>query len=295
MPEGEKMDNQISQARVKPIFAYIKDAIKFYEIDNPLVAQVVFLLQLAIIFGGYIFARPYTAEFLIYFEQYNTRLMSLLESKSFDVSVLTADLLKMMDPMVIIMLILFVTKSAVFIASLYYGTYYYFSQTQPEMKGAQRTGIFFRKLPKIILFNLLFYSALMLISTLSMALFMIPVLAGLTMVLPIALLIINTLFMFKDLLIIEFDVHIFRNFKKSLDITRGCRKNVIMNGLWPMCLGLLAGLFAIDVQNPMLSLFISSFTESIFILVSQRLTALMFIDAASLERRAIKSANKADK
>jgi hypothetical protein len=265
---------------------------KFYETDNQLVSQLVFVIQLTVIFGGYIFARPYTQELQIYFEQYTNRLQSLLATNNFDISSLSADLFKMVDAMSVVMLIMIVIKSITFVISLYYGTFYYYSQTQPEMKSSERTAVFFKRLPKIIMFNILFYIVMGLISLSGMIVLVIPIFSGLIMILPIVLLILNTLFIFKDLLIIEFDVNVFRNFKKSLDITKGCRKNVIMNGLWPLCLSLLVSVFAVDVQNPILSLFIASFIEVVFLLIAQRLTVLMFLDAASLERRNKKAKQK---
>ena len=62
-------------------------------------------------------------------------------------------------------------------------------------------------------------------------------------------------------------------------------RSVIFNGLWPHFLGLILGTLAMDVKNQILALFIFAFFEVIVLLISQRLTALMFIDAASLERK----------
>jgi hypothetical protein len=90
---------------------------------------------------------------------------------------------------------------------------------------------------------------------------------------------------FKDLLIIEFDVGIFRNFKKSIDLTRGNKKQIIMNMMSLYILGWLLNMFSIDVNNALLALFISVFMESIIMIVTQRLSVLMFLDAASLERK----------
>jgi hypothetical protein len=103
--------------------------------------------------------------------------------------------------------------------------------------------------------------------------------------LPIVVLAIDMLFIFKNLLIIEFDTGVFQNFKVALDITKDCRRRVIFNGLWPHFLGLILSTFAIDVQNPVLAIFMVSFFEVIVLLIFHRLTALMFIDAASLERK----------
>ena len=92
-------------------------------------------------------------------------------------------------------------------------------------------------------------------------------------------------------MILEFDVGIIRNFKKSMDITKGCKKRIVFNGLWPHSMTLILSTLAVDIQNPMLSLFIVAFFEVIILLISQRLIALMFIDAASLERHDNKNEN----
>lgn len=286
------MDNQIkSQGRVRPIFAYIKESVKFYDLENPVIAQVVFLVQLVILFGGYWFARPYTQDFSIVFEQMNVRLQNQLESKILDMSFMTSELYtRMVDSMLAIFLIFIVIRSLSLCVSLFYGTYYHFSLTQPSIKGSQRALLFLRRLPKLILFNVMFYIAyffvvfILLIITGILTL-IVPFFSVLSLLLPLSVLALGALFMFKDLLIIEFDVGVFNNFKKSLDITQGCRKNVIINGLWPMCIGGIVTLFAMDVQNPMLALFISAFLEVIVLLMTQRLTVLMFADAASLERQ----------
>lgn len=291
------MDNRLIQtSRVKSIYAYLKDSIKFYDIQNPLVAQISFVVQLAIIFGGYAFARPYTEEFFKTFEQISVNLQSQLEVKPFDISFLNSDnIMNMLNSLSTIFLILVAINSLAFIVSLFYGTYYYYSLTHPSMEGSERVTIFFRRLPKIIIFNILYYSAfaivvgsLILITVIAIAI--IPFLSFLISVFPLAIMVFNTMFIFKNFLIIEFDVGIFRNFKKALDITKGCKKNVIINGLWPLCMGWLLSTFAVDIQNPMLSLFITAFFEVIILMISQRLTVLMFIDAASLERHDIKRA-----
>ncbi len=285
------MDNPIMkpQGRVRPIFAYIKDSIKFYDLEKPLVAQIIFLLQLGILFGGYWFARPYTQEFSILFEQVSVNFQEQW-GKAFDITFLNSELYyRMVDSMMTLLLIFLTIKVLSFLITLFYGTYYHFSLTQPSMKGSQRFLLFLRRLPKLIFFNILFYIAyffvaMVLILASGFITLMVPIFSVFTLLLPFTLFGMGALFIFKDLLIIEFDLGILKNFKKSWEITKGCRKNVIVNGLWPLFLGGLISLFAIDVGHPLLALFISAFFEVIVILVTQRLTVLMFADAASLER-----------
>ncbi len=294
------MDNASNNTcRIKPVYAYLKESIKFYDIQNPLVAQIAFILQLAILFGGYVFTRPYMQEFTIAFEQVNVMLIEQLETRNFDITLISSDIyVKMISSFVMVLLVFFIIKALSFIISLYYGANYFYGLTQPSMKGSQKTIIFFKRLPKILLFNILFYIAfyfvvMVLVLATGILAMIVPFLSILTLALPLVILALNTVFIFKDLLIIEFDVSLFRNFKKTLDLTKGCKKRVILNGLWPLCVGWLLSLFAVDIQNPIMSLFIAAFLEVIILLVSQRLTTLMFIDAASIERHDEKAAQQA--
>ncbi|MCX7772416.1 MAG: hypothetical protein N2376_04810 [Clostridia bacterium] len=285
------MDNRLNpNSKVKPIYYYLKESLKFYDMEKPVVAQIIFVIQLAVIFGGYVFAMPYTQAFFKNFEQINTKLQTQLTSGAFDLNFLNSDLyINTMNAFFTMLMIIFAIKALSFLVGLFYGTYYYFGMTHPAKTGLQRAGVFFSRLPKLILFNVLFYIAfyfgiMLLVLTLGVATMIIPIFSVLTILLPVAVLALNTLFLFKDLLIIEFDIGIFRNFKKSLELTKNSKKNIIMNALWPLCISWLISIFAIDINNAMLSTFIASFLEVITIMVSQRLTSLMFLDAASLER-----------
>lgn len=286
------MDKQQGkQCRVKSIFFYLKESLKFYDVDKPTVAQIVFILILAIMFGGYIIARPYTEDVFLYYEQISVSLMEQVEARSVDFSLINMEIVyKMLESTMIVLAIYAVIKAITYIIATYYGAFYFYSLTDPDTTSAQRTVIFLKKLAKIIIFNLMFYGIFALIVFLIFMLtvfiaFFFPAIIAITTFLPIIVLAVDMLFIFKNLLIIEFDTGIFKNLKVSLDITKGCKKRVIFNGLWPHFLGLILSTFAIDVQNPILALFIVAFFEVIVLLIFQRLTSLMFIDAASLERK----------
>ena len=45
----------VRKCRVKPIFFYLKESLKFYDLDRPIVSQAVFVIILAVVFGGYVF------------------------------------------------------------------------------------------------------------------------------------------------------------------------------------------------------------------------------------------------
>ncbi len=295
------MDKQQGQqCRVKSIFFYLKESLKFYDIDKPTVAQIVFILILAVMFGGYVIARPYTENVFLYYEQISVGLMEQVGAKSVDFSLINMEIVyKMLESTMVVLTIYAVIKAVTYIIATYYGTFYFLSLTDPETTWTQRTALFLKKLAKIIIFNILFYGIFALIVflifmlTVFIALFF-PGIIVVTTFLPFIVLAVDMLFIFKNLLIIEFDTGIFKNFKVSLDITKGCKRKVVFNGLWPHFLGLILSTFAIDVQNPILSLFIVSFFEVIVLLIFQRLTSLMFIDAASLERNDKKSEKNED-
>ncbi|NLE25443.1 MAG: hypothetical protein GX625_08895 [Clostridiaceae bacterium] len=295
------MDKQQGQqCRVKSIFFYLKESLKFYDVDKPTVAQVVFVLILAVVFGGYIVARPYTEKVFLYYEQISVSLMEQVGAKSVDFSLINMEIVyKMLESTMVVLAIYAVIKAVTYIIAIYYGTFYFYSLTDPTTTWTQRTAIFLKKLAKIIIFNILFYGIfativfLIFMLTIFIAMFF-PGIILVTTFLPFIVLAVDMLFIFKNLLIIEFDTGIFKNFKVSLDITKGCKRKVIFNGLWPHFLGLILSTFAIDVQNPILALFIVSFFEVMVLLIFQRLTSLMFIDAASLERKDKKSEKNKD-
>lgn len=285
------MENQPKQVnRIKPIFFYFKESIKFYDIDHPPAAQITFVLQLAAIFGGYLLARPYAEKFVQFYEQISNKIVLMLESRNFDFSILSSELAaNLVNALIAMTLISLASKAIAYLFGVFFGAYYFFSLTRPETTPAQRVSEILSKYPKLILFNVLFYgifliTSVLLLFTAGIAMMIIPFLAFFSALIPLALLAIDTVFIFKNLLIIEFDTGVFRNFKKALDITKGCRKRVIANGLWPVCINILISTFSFGIDNPLLSLFIAAFFEVIVLMMTQRLTALMFIDAASLER-----------
>ncbi|NMA66465.1 MAG: hypothetical protein GX957_09540 [Clostridiaceae bacterium] len=287
------MNNPLRQSyRIKPLSAYLKKSVKFYDIDNPLVAQIVFVILLALTFAGFILLSPYFHNIGIIYEQIGNRLLEQIDNlNNFDLNIalLNSDLyLNLVNLLATASGILILTKAISFLVSLFYGFWYYFSLTEPEMPGKKRAVLFFKRLPKIIIFNILFYMG---IYVAGIAFFVVmgiisafvPFLLFIIALVPLGIILVFKLFAFKDLLILEFNPGIFRNLKKSLDLTKGCRKNVIMNGLWPFIMGWLISYLATGFGNEMISLLIISFLDVIILMVTQRLNVLMFIDALGPE------------
>lgn len=287
------MDNgyQNNTSRVKSFGQYFRDAIKFYDLDKQFVVQAVFLLELAVVFGGYILAIPYVQRFIQHYEQFISELSSKSESGLFNLSVIYSESYQNLAGALISLLIFFVAIKAVsFIVSLLYGTQYFYSLSEPSFSSLKRIGIFFTRLPKILLFNVLFYAVfflgtMLLLMTVGIAILLIPFLSVITFIVPFFALAVHALFVFKDLLIIEFDVGVFKNFAKTYSLTKGSRRSIIVNMLWPYLLGFLINIVSVDGRNIMLSLFVSSFLEVIVLFITRRLSVLMFMDVASLERK----------
>ncbi|NLU51896.1 MAG: hypothetical protein GXX10_03400 [Clostridiaceae bacterium] len=272
--------------RVKSIYAYLKEALRFYDTDNPRVAQISFVIQLFVIFGGYIMMGPYARDFYSMLEKIGT--------SGFNLSLINSEAYKaMINSAVNIMAIMAAIRVITYFVSLFYGVWYYHGRVQPSLSGKERASVFFKRLPKLIFYNFVFYAVFFIIAIVCLTAteilaYIFPLFAVLTIMMPIIFLIIDTLFIFKDLLIVEFDSGFFRTIKKSLDVTKGCRKNVVVNALWLLFLRWILNALSMDMQNQMLALFIMSFMEVIFLLTFQRLTVLMYIDAASLEQNAQK-------
>lgn len=235
---------------------------------------------------------PHARDLSIIYEQIGNRIIGQMEElNNFDLgmALLSSDLyIEMINTLTTVSLILLLIKSVSFLVSLFYGSWYYLSHSDPGMPGKKRTALFFKRLPKIIIFNIIFYLGLYIavIAFFTVAVIisvLIPFFAILVILVPIAAVLILKLFAFKDLLIIEFNPGIFRNLKKSVQLTRGSRRNVIINGLWPFFAGWILSYLAIGFENQMISLLIASFLEVIILMVSQRLNALMFLDALSPE------------
>lgn len=283
-------DNKNNYFKVKPLFAYFKEGIKYYDLDNPNIAHTVFVLILAIVFGGNVLARPYIEKVMVYFEQLTIQL-SEQNLDAFDISSLDTELIyNMTEALLITMGILLLVKALSYLVSLFYGSYYFYSLTRPETTLNQRIGMFFQRLPKLLGFNILYY---LMFGLGILILFMVMSIIGMffpslfiifSPVIPILVIIIDLVFTFKNLLIIQYDVSIPENFKKSLEIIRECKARVINNGLTPHILLLLLASAPSGISNQLLALFIVAFIEVILVLFSSRLTTLMFLDVTDLKR-----------
>jgi len=282
------MDN--GPRAIKPISRYFREAIRFYELDKPFVAQIIFLLMLAVQFGGYLLIKPFAVDLYTHYERLVVRLQGDLSIERInDIMFDSGEYEALIQSFVTVLLLIAAIRFAAFLVSLFFGSWYFFGLTNPGMTGGQRALVYFSRLPKLIIFNVLYNTVLyfgvfVIILVFGIISFIIPALAFFAALLPLAVMAVSTLFVFKDLLIIEFDIGIFRNFRKSVELTRGSRKQVIINMMCVNLLGWVLSLFAIDVNNALLALFISVFMESIIMIVAQRLSVLMFLDAASIER-----------
>ncbi len=279
--------------KVKSIVYYLKDAIKFYDTENPWVARILFVVMLGIIFGSYWLTSPFTQTFFENAKSFSTYMKENGVAAIGPSMLSVQPYLDMLRPLLMVMLILGGVQVLNYFIGMVYGTYYYSGLTHPETSLRERLMLFVSRLPKLIVFNILFYlafgvaiGAYVIITALLTMLF--PLFAVLILMSSVLILIVSALFVFKDYLIIEFNPSLKLNLRKTLDITKNSKKNIIINVTWPICIQwLLSGLIA-DVGDAVLAMFIASFLEAVLQLIRQRLVVLMFMDAACMERKDIR-------
>jgi hypothetical protein len=281
------MNGKNGEPRVKPITSYLKESIRFYDLDKPALARMVFLLELAVLFVGYLVIRPYTLSFFKYGQPIAKQLESDWSFETLSRIMDSTEYANMVSSLVSIAVITLAMWAVSFLITGFFCAYYFLQLTNPQMSAGSRVSLFFQRLPKIILFNILFYIAFYIGAGVIMLLARIiaGIIPFIEMFIPLAILALGTLFVFKDLLIVEFNVGIFLNFKKTIELTESGRKNVVANMMWPAAISWLLNYLAMYSCNSVLSVFICAFLEVIVLLIGQRLTALMFIDAASLPRQ----------
>jgi len=286
------MDNgAMNRPKVKSIFFYLKDVVRFYDTDKPAIVRIIFVLELLVMFGGYYLALPYIQRLTKDYSDFANQMSGNLSLTNLKLEFLQSEAyMGMVQSIGVVLVILVAIKALSFFLAQFYGTHYYLGVTEPSSTSMKRTGIFISRLPKLILFNIVYYvlfyiaTALAMAAVLLVSLF-IPLFSVVITLFPLLLMLVDSLFVFKDLLIIEFNPGIINNFKKALGLTKNNTRNIIVNMLWPAALGWALSSLSTDADNAMLSLFITSFLQVILMLMSQRLVALMFVDAASMERR----------
>ena len=258
---------------------------KFYDLKANAVPQVLFVLLLAISFGFRVLVQPLKMDYFIYSQQiYNTlpdvqatenlstQLHTMIEFQNSEV------FLSFITILLKIVGILTLQKILMALLLFFYLGGYLVDLEGPSSSFAVYANKFFKALPRYLLFNIIFYVALLIIVLIvvfimSFAMLVFPMFAFASSFL--AWFIIQVVFIFKDITFLDTGVSVWRNFKTSIQLSKGYGFFIGRNIIFIYFLSLLINMFTIESQ--LVSMFIISFFEVIILQIRQRLVALMYI------------------
>lgn len=284
----------MTQNKIGHFFIYFKNMMKFYDLKGKAVPQVLFVLLLAVSFGFRIAAQPIVMDYTIYFQQMVNTFQDLLSSGSIsDNTAIFDKILEIQNSAMFSQVISLSLKiigimalQQVFLMLL---SFFYLGAYLCDL-GSEGSSVsyyirkFINALPRYIVFNLFFYLAVILVffAVIFLVTFvsvLLPVfyfvLSIITFLIPVGLFIVQVIFIFKDITFLDTGVSIWRNFRLSMQLSKGNRMMIARNIIFIEFLDLLIRMFTVDSQ--LISMFIISFLEVIIILIKQRLIALMYI------------------
>lgn len=261
---------------------------KFYDLKANAVPQVLFVLLLAISFGFRVLVQPLRMDCFIYSQQiYNTlpdvqatenlstQLHTMIEFQNSEV------FLSFITILLKIVGILTLQKILMALLLFFYLGGYLVDLEGPSSSFAVYANKFFKALPRYLLFNIIFYVALLIIVLIvvfimSFAMLVFPMFAfASSFIVALAWFIIQVVFIFKDITFLDTGVSVWRNFKTSIQLSKGYGFFIGRNIIFIYFLSLLINMFTIESQ--LVSMFIISFFEVIILQIRQRLVALMYI------------------
>lgn len=258
---------------------------KFYDLKANAVPQVLFVLLLAISFGFRVLVQPLRMDYFIYSQQiYNTlpdvqatenlstQLHTMIEFQNSEV------FLSFITILLKIVGILTLQKILMALLLFFYLGGYLVDLEGPSSSFAVYANKFFKALPRYLLFNIIFYVALLIIVLIVVffAMLVFPMFAfASSFIVALAWFIIQVVFIFKDITFLDTGVSVWRNFKTSIQLSKGYGFFIGRNIIFIYFLSLLINMFTIESQ--LVSMFIISFFEVIILQIRQRLVALMYI------------------
>jgi len=273
------------QVMIKHFTYYFRRMMKFYELRVQGVPQVLFILLLAVLFGSGILVQPLTVDLNIYYQQFLAMYSDLLSKPdNFEALMkfmLSAEYTQFIQTILKIFGIAVIQHALSILLSFFYlGAYLVDLETQ-EVSLAAYMRKFLAALPRFIGFQVLFFVGLGILTVFfslftSLLIAILPFMYIVIVFLPFAWLVIETIFIFKEITLLDTRVGIFRNFALSWKLSAGSRFMIGRNIFFVVFLNMVARML-IAGSNVLLSLFIASFIEVILLLIKQRLIALMYL------------------
>lgn len=274
--------------KIKHYTYYFRRMMKFYDLKANAVPQVLFVLLLAISFGFRVLVQPLMMDYFIYSQQIYNTLPDVLATENLSTQLHTMIefqnsevFLSFITILLKIVGILTLQKILMALLLFFYLGGYLVDLEGPSSSFAVYANKFFKALPRYLLFNIIFYVALLIIVLIvvfimSFAMLVFPMFAfASSFIVALAWFIIQVVFIFKDITFLDTGVSVWRNFKTSIQLSKGYGFFIGRNIIFIYFLSLLINMFTIESQ--LVSMFIISFFEVIILQIRQRLVALMYI------------------
>ena len=265
---------------------------KFYDLKVQGVPQALFVLLLAVLFGSGILINPLIGELNINYQQflaiYHDFSSTPENIDAFMTFFLSEEYAQMVEAMLKIFGIIVIQYALSMLLSFFYLGAYLVDLEANEASVAVYMRKFLTALPRFIGFQVLFFIGLGILGVfflffISLLAVILPLMYFVIVLLPFAWLVIEAIFIFKEITLLDTGVGIFKNFALSWKLSAGNRFMIGRNIFFIVLLSMFVRMFVVG-SNVLLSLFITSFIEVIVLLIKQRLIALMYISRTRVAR-----------
>jgi hypothetical protein len=280
------------QVTIKHFTYYFRRMMKFYDLKVQGVPQALFVLLLAVLFGSGILINPLIGELNINYQQflaiYNDFSSTPENIDAFMTFFLSEEYAQMVETMLKIFGIIVIQYALSMLLSFFYLGAYLVDLEANEVSFSAYMRKFLTALPRFIGFQVLFFIGLGILGVfflffISLLAVILPLMYFVIVLLPFAWLVIEAIFIFKEITLLDTGVGIFKNFALSWKLSAGNRFMIGRNIFFIVLLSMFVRMFVVG-SNVLLSLFITSFIEVIVLLIKQRLIALMYISRTRVAR-----------
>jgi hypothetical protein len=278
---------------VKGLFSYFRDIIRFHDAGSPRFVQVLFVLMLAVLYGSVLLMAPHVRQLDIL----QQGILTGISEASTNEAALSG-LQAMMTPerqaallttVGAILSITLVARVLVQGMAILYGYVWHAGHLATGHTLHQVMRAFVFRLPRLVLVNLLFFSALLVAGIAISVVFgilgvLLPVFAVLLYVaIPILYLVVTALFSFRDLSVLSGRTRVLETFSVCWRLSSGNRRplvgNVVLLNVLAMLISSVAGG---NAAGSPVAAFVVTFMDVIVLLITQRLIVRMYEDARGL-------------
>ncbi|HEY8500899.1 MAG TPA: hypothetical protein VIL89_09795 [Clostridia bacterium] len=273
------------QVTIRHFTYYFRKMMKFYELRVQGVPQALFVLLLAVLFGSGILMQPLMVELYEDLQQYLAVFPDLFSEpdniEPFMEFLRSREIAKLTETMLKIFGIVVIQNALSMLLSFFYLGAYLVDLEAQEVSFAAYMKKFFAAFPRFIVFQVLFHIGLGILGIffsffISLLTVILPFTYIIVVLLPFAWLVIEVIFIFKEITLLDTGVGVFKNFVLSWKLSAGNRIMIGRNIFFVVFLNMIVKMLVVS-SNVLLSLFIVSFIEVIVLLIKQRLIALMYL------------------